>query len=107
MAETDRDDLISIIEEQEIGIQTSGGRMLLVNTAQIPQKATKSTAGVNVISLKKGQKISAVKPAESLELKDPHRFRVRSIPAVGALLRAEDTMEQISLAEPDTNTDSK
>ncbi len=83
--------------EREIGIQTSGGRLLLVNTAQIPQKTTKNTAGVNVISLKKGQKITAVKPLEALELKDPHRFRVRSLPAVGASLRAEDLAEQIML----------
>lgn len=83
--------------EEEIAIETSGGRMLLVNTAQISQKSTKSTAGVNVISLKKGQKVSAVKPGSGMELKDPHRFRVRSLPAVGALLRGEDLIEQISL----------
>ncbi|MDL2214316.1 topoisomerase IV [Clostridia bacterium OttesenSCG-928-O13] len=84
-------------EETEIAVQTSGGRMLLVGTAQIPQKTTKNTAGVNVISLKKGQKIASVKQASELELKDPHRFRVRSLPAVGALLRTEDLVEQIAL----------
>ena len=87
-------------EERELGIQTSGGRMLLVSTAQIPSKTTKNTAGVNVISLKKGQKITSVKPADSMELRDPHRFRVRSLPAVGALLRAEDLMEQTTLEVP-------
>lgn len=87
-------------EERELGIQTSGGRMLLVSTAQIPSKTTKNTAGVNVISLKKGQKITSVKPADSMELRDPHRFRVRSLPAVGALLRAEDLMEQTTLEAP-------
>lgn len=87
-------------EERELGIQTSGGRMLLVSTAQIPAKTTKNTAGVNVISLKKGQKITSVKPADSMELRDPHRFRVRSLPAVGALLRAEDLMEQTTLEAP-------
>ena len=98
--------IMPFTEEMEISIQTSGDRMLLVNTAQIPQKSTKNTAGVNVISLKKGQKIAAVRMASSLELKDPHRFRVRSLPAVGALLRAEDLMEQISLDAQESKEDA-
>ncbi len=87
--------------ETEIAIETSGGRLLLVGTAQIPLKTTKNTAGVNVITLKRGQKIAAVKPAVQFELKDPHRFRVRGLPAVGALLRADDIAEQITLGTPD------
>ena len=38
-----------------------------------------------------------VRPAAGLELKDPHRYRVRTLPAAGALLRQEDTTEQMSL----------
>ncbi len=86
-------------EETEIAIQTSGGRLLLVGTAQISQKTTKNTAGVNVITLKRGQKVAGVRAAVEMELKDPHRFRVRSLPAVGALLRADDIAEQVSLEE--------
>ncbi|MDL2293415.1 DNA topoisomerase (ATP-hydrolyzing) subunit A [Ruminococcaceae bacterium OttesenSCG-928-D13] len=85
--------------ETEIAIQTSAGRMLLVNTAQIPEKVTKNTAGVNVITLKKGQRITEVRSTDTLELKDPHRYRVRTLPAVGALLRADDIVEQIALDE--------
>ncbi|NLW77902.1 MAG: topoisomerase IV [Ruminococcaceae bacterium] len=84
-------------EETELAIQTSAGRMLMVSTAQIPQKTTKNTAGVNVITLKKGQQITTVVNADTLELKDPHRYRVRSLPAMGALLRAEDVSEQTAL----------
>lgn len=83
-------------EEEEISIQTTAGRMLLVGTAQIPQKTTKNTAGVNVITLKKGQKVEKVRRAATLTLNDPHRYRVRTLPAVGALLRPEDIGEQIS-----------
>lgn len=35
--------------------------------------------------------------AEGLELANPHRYRVRTLPSTGALLRAEDTSEQQSL----------
>ncbi|MEF9975523.1 MAG: DNA topoisomerase (ATP-hydrolyzing) subunit A [Oscillospiraceae bacterium] len=84
-------------EESEIAIKTTAGRLLLVNTAQIPAKATKSTAGVNVITLKKNQSIEIVHHIEEMELANPHRYRVRTLPASGAILRAEDTVEQIQL----------
>jgi DNA gyrase subunit A len=83
------------MEEQEIAIESSGGRMLLVSTAQILTKTTKNTVGVNVITLKKGQRIVKVRLAAALRIADPHRYRVRTLPAVGALLRAEDISEQI------------
>ncbi len=86
--------------EEEIAVKSTGERMILVNTAQISLKTTKNTAGVNVMTLKKGQRIAEVRPAKQLELRDPHRFRVRTLPAVGALLRADDIAEQIHLPEP-------
>ena len=84
-------------EETEIAIRTSAGRLLLVGTAQIAAKTTKDSAGVAVITLKKNQHISELTLAEKLELADPHRYRVRSLPAAGAILRQEDSTEQMSL----------
>ena len=43
---------------------------------------------------KKNQTIASVVPADTLELANPHRYRVRSLPATGALIRAEDEGEQ-------------
>ena len=71
--------------------------MLLVNSAQVPAKQTKNTAGVNVVTLKKNQSIIHVRRAANLELTDPHRYRVRTLPAAGAILRGEDTAEQMQL----------
>ena len=84
-------------EEAELAIYTTGNRLLLAGSALIPAKTTRDTAGVNVVTLKKNQRIAKVQPAEGLELTNPHRFRVRSLPAAGALLRQEDTAEQLSL----------
>ena len=89
--------ICQITEERELAIRTSGGRLLLFSTAQIPAKATKNTAGVSVITLKKNQTIEQVCPADTLELTNPHRYRVRSLPAAGALLRPEDLSEQTSM----------
>ena len=59
--------------------------MLLVGTAQIAAKATRDSQGVAVVTLKKNQTIASVVPADTLELANPHRYRVRSLPATGAL----------------------
>ena len=75
-------------QEEEIAIQNSAGRMLLVHSAQVPAKQTK---------LKKNQRITQVRRASRMEIADPHRYRVRTLPAAGAVLRSEDLAEQMSL----------
>ena len=89
--------MLFIPEETELAIRTSAERMLLLGTAQISEKATRDSIGVAVITLKKNQRIVSVKPAAEVELANPHRYRVRSLPAAGALLREEDTAEQMTL----------
>ncbi len=85
----------------DAGVFTSGGtggpRLILVGSALIPEKATRDTVGINMVTLKKNARIAKVRLAAGLELKDPHRYRVRTLPAAGALLRQEDTTEQMSL----------
>ena len=89
--------MVFLPEETELAIRTSAGRMLLVGTAQIAAKTTRDSQGVAVVTLKKNQTIASVVPADTLELANPHRYRVRSLPATGALVRAEDEGEQLSL----------
>ena len=89
--------LLFLPEDKELAIRTSAGRMLLVNTAQIAAKTTRDSQGVAVVTLKKNQTIASVVPAETLELANPHRYRVRSLPATGALIRAEDEGEQLTM----------
>ena len=89
--------LLFLPEDTELAIRTSAGRMLLVGTAQIAAKTTRDSQGVAVVTLKKNQTIASVVPADTLELANPHRYRVRSLPATGALIRAEDEGEQMSL----------
>ena len=96
----DKDPLAKLFflpEETELAIRTSASRMLLVGTAQIAAKTTRDSQGVAVVTLKKNQTIASVVPADTLELANPHRYRVRSLPATGALIRAEDEGEQMSL----------
>ena len=84
-------------EETELAVFTTNNRLLLVGSALIPEKATRDTAGVNVVTLKKNAEIDRVQPAAGLELAEPHRYRVRTLPAAGAILRQIETAEQLSL----------
>ena len=84
-------------EETELAIFTTNNRLLLAGSALIPEKATRDTAGVNVVSLKKNARIARVTLAEGLELAEAHRYRVRTLPAAGAILRADDSVEQLTL----------
>ncbi|MGN0974835.1 MAG: DNA gyrase subunit A, partial [Gemmiger sp.] len=88
--------MLQLKQEEELAVFTSANRLLLVGSALIPEKATRDTAGVNVVTLKKNQKITRVQSSAGLELEEPHRYRVRTLPAVGALLKPGDRTEQMS-----------
>ena len=83
--------------DAEIAVRTTGGRLLLADTQQISEKQTRDSAGVAVITLKKNQSIQWVRPSAQLELANPARYRVKSLPAAGALVREEDRLDQMSL----------
>ena len=55
-----------------------------MNTALIAPKTTKSTQGVAVMNLKKGQRITDAHIYQEDELQNPSRYR-KKIPALGAL----------------------
>ena len=85
-------------EETEIVLQASDGRALLFSTAQLALKATRSTQGVAVMSLKKKATLARMQLASASGLGNQTRYRAKTIPAAGSLLRPEDIgQEQISL----------
>ena len=75
-------------------VLSSGTRALIVNTAMLQPKTTRSTQGVAVMTLKRGQKVVSALPLEQSPLGNPARYRTRTLPAAGALLRAEDLPEK-------------
>ena len=84
-------------EETELAIFTTNNRLLLAGSALIPEKATRDSAGVNVVTLKKNARIARVTRSAGLELGEAHRYRVRTLPAAGAIVRADDRAEQLTL----------
>lgn len=89
--------MIHIEEDCELVISSSSGRLLLFNTGSVSPKSTKSTAGVAVMTQRKGHRISGVRPYKPGEFAKPYRYKTKSLPAAGAFPSAEDKGEQISL----------
>ncbi len=86
-----------IAEDCELVVQSTAGRILLLNTGAVAPKTTKDTQGVAVMTLKKGHRVVSVRDYREGEFQKPARYRTRSLPAAGALLSAEDAGEQLTL----------
>ena len=83
-----------LTEEEQIALYATDGRCLIFSTAQLAVKTTRATQGVAVMSLKKKAVLErAARLAES-GIQNPARYRTRTIPAAGALLREDDLEEK-------------
>ena len=100
-AYSDKSPLVAVLElpqEQELALYASDGRTLIFSTALLAAKTTRATQGVAVMALKKNAKIVRVQALSDSAIGNQARYRAKSLPAAGALLRQEDTEEtQISL----------
>ena len=74
--------------------QSSDGRTLIFNTAQLQPKTSRSTQGVGVMSLKPKRSVVSCVPLGETAIVNTARYRVKTLPAAGALLRPEDRAEQ-------------
>lgn len=89
--------MLFLEDDSEVLFKASSGRMLLVHTGALSLKTTRSTQGVAVMKLKKGHRLFEISEYKGTFAK-PHRYRTRSLPALGALPSNEDTSdEQLSL----------
>ena len=84
----------------ELAVYSTEPRVLVFSTALLGSKTTRATQGVAVLTLKKKFTLDYACPAEATGIANLARYRARSLPAVGALLKAEDSDEkQISLMD--------
>ena len=86
--------VLPIYEDMDVTTISSDGRALVFNTALLAPKATRSTQGVQVMTLKRGHVLSSVLPLNNSSIENISRYKVRTVPATGALLRPEDRGEQ-------------
>ena len=90
--------LLPLAEDQELALISTEPRALLLHTSLLSPKTTRSTQGVAVMNMKPRYHLDRVCTLEESGITNLARYRVRSIPAAGALLREEDQgREQMSL----------
>ena len=80
--------------DEQVAVYSTDARAVIFSTAQLLPKTTRNTQGVSVMSLKKKAAVSyAVKAADS-GITNQSRYRTRTLPSAGAILKQEDTPEK-------------
>ncbi len=80
-------------EDEQIVLYSTEGRALIFSAAQLTTKTTRTSQGVAVMTLKKKYVLDRALCLGQSPIQNPSRYRSRSLPAAGALLREEDTGE--------------
>ncbi|MBQ1264120.1 MAG: topoisomerase IV [Oscillospiraceae bacterium] len=86
--------VILLPTEQEVALYSTEGRALIFSTAQIAAKSTRTTQGVSVLTLKRKAVLDRAVLLEKTAIGNPSRYRTRTLPATGALVREEDSEQQ-------------
>ena len=102
-AYSDKSPLVSLLPldgEREIAVFSTEGRALLFSSALLTPKTSRTTIGVALMNVKKKYVVERAVFVENSPITNAARYRARSIPVAGALLRDEDREEkQMSLIE--------
>ena len=81
-------------EDCELAVYSNEPRCLIFHTALLAPKTTRSAQGVAVMTLKPKYHLDRVVPAEDSGIVNLPRYRTRTIPAAGAILKPEDRGEE-------------
>ncbi|MDY5509287.1 DNA topoisomerase (ATP-hydrolyzing) subunit A, partial [Dysosmobacter sp.] len=92
--------ILRIDQDREVAVYSTEPRCLIFHTALLAPKTTRSTQGVAVMTLKPKYRLDTAAYLDETPIANQSRYRVRAVPAAGALLRQEDTEErQIGLLD--------
>ena len=81
-------------KDEQVALYTTDGRAAVISTAQLLPKTTRNTIGVSVVTLKKKALLSYAVLLENSGIANPSRYRTRTIPTAGALLKDEDSPDK-------------
>ena len=85
-------------EDMEMAVWSTEGRCLIFHTAALAPKTTRTTQGVAVMTLKPKYRVEGAASLDRTPIQNAARYRARSLPVAGALLKEEDRgEEQLSL----------
>ena len=84
----------SMSVDAQMAVYTDDGRCVIFSTAQLLPKTTRNTQGVGIVALKKKAVVSSAVPAETSGIVNMSRYRTRTLPSAGAILKEEDAQEK-------------
>ena len=96
-AYSDKSPLVKVLElsaDAQLAVYSSDGRCAIFSTALLLPKTTRNTQGVAVLSLKKKAVLQDALLLEQSGIVSESRYRVKTLPSAGAVLREEDSAEK-------------
>jgi DNA gyrase subunit A len=78
----------------QMAVYTTDSRCVIFSTAQLLPKTTRNTQGVNVVTLKKKAAVTHAAVAESSGIVNMSRYRTKTLPSAGAILKPEDAPDK-------------
>ena len=85
--------ILPFTQERDAVVYSTEGRALLFHTAQLAEKSTRDSQGIQVMTLKPKYRVRSAAFLEDTPIRNHARYRIRSLPAAGALLKPEDLGE--------------
>ena len=86
--------ILALTEDQQMAVYSTDGRAAIFSTAQLLPKTTRNTQGVAVMTLKKKALLQDAVLLESSGIVNQSRYRTKTIPSAGAILKPEDSPEK-------------
>ena len=86
--------IVALNEDAQMAVYSSDGRCAIFSTAQLLPKTTRNTQGVAVLTLKKKAVLERAAELSASGIVNESRYRGKTIPTAGAVLRAEDLGQQ-------------
>ena len=86
--------VLAMNNDTQVVIYATDSRAVIFSTAQLLPKTTRNTQGVAVMTLKKKAAVSRAVVLEGSGVTNESRYRTKTIPAAGAILKEEDMSEK-------------
>lgn len=81
-------------EDTELAVYSTEGRALIFHTSALASKSTRTTQGIAVMTLKPKWHLDRVALLSETPIVNRARYRARTLPVTGALLKPEDRGEE-------------
>ena len=85
---------VAMDTDEQMVVYSTDGRAAIFSTAQLLPKTTRNTQGVAVMSLKKKAVLKDAQLLTASGIVNESRYRTKTIPSAGALLKEEDSPEK-------------